>query len=380
MNDLVKAAASEVQEASQLITLVPEKYVAEVFAPFKKSLTKAIKEATGVTYDIQTKEGMNTAKQLRTSFKSIRTAAESTRKERKAPIIEIGKLLDARYKVLESEIAPHEDKYDGDIKAEEKRIEEEKARKEAEERARVEAIENRIANIRNVPVQNMARSSADIVDAISSWSNMVLNPADYDEYLEDAINAVNATLVELEKVRASAAKREADEAKAEADRLELARLREESEKREREAAELRAKEEERQRQITQAHEAQMQAMRDEMAQKQAEMDRQRAEMEQERAALEAMKNPPAAAFAQMNAMVEVAMPPVVDPDFEEVVKSIPSISRDEAGFLDLFEAAAAAPKRPSEEQIITTLAEAYNVSRETVIDWIACFDLASVAA
>jgi len=124
----------------------------------------------------------------------------------------------------------------------------------------------------------------------------------------------------------------------------------------------------------------MQAMRDEMAQKQAEMDRQRAEMEQERAALEAMKNPPAAAFAQMNAMVEVAMPPVVDPDFEEVVKSIPSISRDEAGFLDLFEAAAAAPKRPSEEQIITTLAEAYNVSRETVIDWIACFDLASVAA
>lgn len=250
MNTEVINKVVDAPEASQLITLKPEKYVAEVFGPFKKILAKAIRESAGAEYDIATTIGMKRATELRATFRKIRLDAEKARKERKAPLLEIGKLLDSKYGVLELEIKPHEDKYDAEIKAEEARKEAEKERKLAEERARVEAIENRIQLIRNVPLQSANESSESLRAISAMWSEHVLDPDDFAEHLEDAIAAVNATIVELEKMRLRAVDREQAEARAASERAELLRLKAEKEAADKKAAEEAAAraEEERKRQ------------------------------------------------------------------------------------------------------------------------------------
>lgn len=308
MNDLITQAIATTDNedaavASQLITLKPEKYVAEVFAPFKKSLAKAIKECATIKYDITTTAGMEVAIKARAMFRTIRLNSEKTRKERKAPITEIGKLLDSKANELKAEIVPHEDKYDADIQAEVTRKEVEKQRKIDEERARVEKIENLIQNIRNVPLTLADASAALIREQSNAWSETLLDPDVYQEQIEDAINAVNGTIIELGKLHQRAVEREAAEAKAESDRKELERLRLESEQREREAAQARKDEAERQQKIADAYEVEMKAMREQLAANNEAMAR----MAQEKAALEALNAP----------MVE-------DPDFKEVEVGKPS--------------------------------------------------------
>lgn len=216
-------------------------YVAAVFDPFKRQIAKAKREASKVdAYDITTTAGMSKAKELRAMFRDIRTGVENTRKERKAPIIESGKLLDARASEIKAEVEPFEDKYDREIKDEETRKEAEKQRKLTEERARIEAIENRIAHIRNATTRHLKSDSAAIAKEIEQYTVLRLDPADYQELLEDALNAVNKTLDDLETMRLQAVEIEAAQRKAEEDARELARLREETAARERREAEEKA--------------------------------------------------------------------------------------------------------------------------------------------
>lgn len=140
MNDLTTATTNEAADIAILapITFDAKAYAASVFDPFKRQISNAKRAAAKVVaYDIATTAGMAQAKELRASFRDIRTSVENVRKERKAPIIEAGKLLDQRAAELKAEVEPLEDKYDAEIKAEEQRKEAEKQRKLAEERARV---------------------------------------------------------------------------------------------------------------------------------------------------------------------------------------------------------------------------------------------------
>lgn len=329
MNEIDKVEPQSV-ETTALITIKPEKYVTEVFAGYKKQLTKAKRDAKDVTYDITTTVGMELAKKLRASFREIRTSAESTRKERKAPIIQIGKLLDEKYKELEADIRPFEDKYDADIKAEEKRKEEEKQRKIAEERARVEAIENRIANIRTLPNRHIQSDSATIAKVIDGQSMLVLDPADFEEHLEDAINAVNASLVELENLRKIAVAREEEAKRIEAERAELTRLRAEREAEEKRRA-------------------------DEEARRAAEEAKRQAEIT---AAAEAQ----AKRIAELEAMLAASKAPVVEVTPEVAPIVVPVMEPVK-------------PTRPSDEQIIEVLSLHFRVHESKVIEWLLDMDL-----
>lgn len=241
MNELTNVQTlSDELMAQAAPVLNPEKYSAAVFDGHRKQLAKAKREASKVeAYDITTTAGMSVAKDLRASFRDIRTSAENTRKDRKAPIIQIGKLIDAKYKELEAEIEPLESKYDAEIKGEEKRKADEKARKESLERARVEAIEGRLAQIRGVPGRMASADSQAIRKEIDQWTLLRLDPDDYQEYLEDALRAVTATLDQLGDLLTAAEGREAEARRIAAEREELARLQAEAklrEQAEREAA------------------------------------------------------------------------------------------------------------------------------------------------
>lgn len=212
--------------ARALVNIKPETYAKQVFEPYKKQLTAAVRAAAKTPeFNIQTTAGLEVAKQLRASFRTIRIGAENMRKERKAPIIQIGKLLDTRYKELEADITPHEDKFDAMIKAEEARKEQIKAEEVARERARVEQIENRLRVLRGIPALHLQSSAADINQAIERNSILVLDPDEFEEYHEAAQAALDGALVELQRMHRIAVERETEAARVQAERAELARLR-----------------------------------------------------------------------------------------------------------------------------------------------------------
>jgi hypothetical protein len=111
------------EKPQQLLTIEPKQYVALVFEPFSKRLNDAKALANDVILDVTTTAGMAVAVKHRATFRDIRVGSEKARKERKAPILEIGKLLDSRQKEIEAEIEPFETRFDDAIKEEEQRKE-----------------------------------------------------------------------------------------------------------------------------------------------------------------------------------------------------------------------------------------------------------------
>jgi colicin import membrane protein len=273
MNDLTTTSMTPDTELA--VVAVPtfdgKGYALSVFEGFKRQISRAKREAgKAEAYDITTTAGMNRAKELRAMFRDIRTSVENTRKERKAPIIESGKLLDARAAELKAEVEPFEDKFDAEIKAEEKRKADEKAKKEAEERARVEAIEERLTHIRGIPGRMAGADSQAIAKEIDQWTLLRLDPADFQEYLEDALRAVTTTIDQLGELRTAAEAREAEQRRVIAEREELARLKADQAERERVAAAEQA-----------ARDAQFVKEREEAQERQRQFDAQQAAMQRQ---------------------------------------------------------------------------------------------------
>ena len=289
--DLVEIPADPAQAAAALAlnNIKPESYVKQVFDPFKKQLAVAVRAAAKTPeFNIQTTAGMEVVKQLRRSFTSIRTGAENMRKERKAPIIQIGKLLDAEAEKIKVAILPHEDKYDALIKAEEARKEQVKQAELARERSRIEAIENRLQRLRSIPALHLQSSAADIHKAIDKHSTVALDPVDYEEFHEAALAAINASIVELQRMHTIAAQREAEAARVQAERAELERLR-------------------------QAAVAEDNRRRAEEAKRLAEQQRLAEEQRQREAEAKAAAEAQARRIAELEAMLAAANAPKVDP-------------------------------------------------------------------
>lgn len=177
----------------QQITINPEQYVAAVYEPLQTSLTTALADEPTEPYDVATTAGMKVAVARRAVFRDIRVATEKARVERKAPILEIGKLLDSSAKSLTALIKPHEDKHDAAIKAEETRKENEKAElaRQAEEKARLErerlsCIRENITAIRMMPSTLVGKSAAEILQKLDELVDPMTIPDEFAELIEDA--------------------------------------------------------------------------------------------------------------------------------------------------------------------------------------------------
>jgi hypothetical protein len=350
-----------------LATFDAKTYVAAVFDPFKKQLNKAKREAAKVeSYDITTTAGMAKAKELRAMFREIRTSLENERKARKAPIIESGKLLDTRAAEMKAEIEPFEDKYDAEIKAEEARKEAEKQKKLEAERVRIEAIQNRINGMRNTPARLAGADAEVIARELHQLNTLRLDPADYEEFLEDALTALNATVDQLGDLHANAMAREAEARRIAEERAELARLKAEQEAREKAEREAEA---ERQR-AAKAEADRIEAERRAAAEREADLVRQ----------LEAMK---AQMAAQMAAQVAAASPaPVLEQEpapspIKEAQKIEESPEIETAPIVEMAPVKAIPiPRRPTDFEMIDIIAEHFNVSGKIAVDWLASINFA----
>lgn len=233
MNTAVAAPKAAEAANTQIVTIEPEKYVAAVFQPFAKRVKAAIKAVEGLKYDITTTAGMDMAKEARALFRAIRIEANKERELRKAPIIAIGRLLDTRNSELAAQVAPYEDKFDADIKAEEKRKEDEKAARLKAEAERNAAIQERIDAIKNKPLEAITMTSAQVEDMVAGLLQLVPTAGDYGDRFVEAEALIITT---AEQLRAMARDKKAGEDMAAEQAEKQRQLEVERAKQEREAA------------------------------------------------------------------------------------------------------------------------------------------------
>ncbi|MGZ8317560.1 MAG: hypothetical protein ACXWVD_00525 [Telluria sp.] len=216
--DAPAGAAVAVPAPDQILTIEPEQYVTAVFQPFEDRLADAL-ATMRVTprFDVKTAAGMDTAKKLCNLFTKIRTDSERAREERKAPFLNMGRLIDARCKQIKSAVSKHEDKLAALIEAEETRRADEQAALVKAEQEKVAAIEKKIAQIRSAPGMAVGQSITNIATLIARLKACVIDEEGYGDYVAIATEAKDAALVALEA--AHAAQVEAERNKAELERL-----------------------------------------------------------------------------------------------------------------------------------------------------------------
>ena len=232
--------------------------------------------------DVTTGKGMVEAVAHRAAWRDPRLAVERIRKQAKAPVIALGKDIDARAAWITEQLLIGEVPMDRQIKAEEARKEAIKQERINAEFGRVSAIQEAIAEIGMVAMAAAGKSSAHIAELIESQRAEVLSLGVFQEMLPQAQAAQNACLVKLDLLHKAALHTESEAAKLAAERAELEALR-------KAAAEQKAKDDaaakveqervaaehvERQR-VMNEQAAELKAMQDAASAQQAEIDRQR---------------------------------------------------------------------------------------------------------
>jgi colicin import membrane protein len=181
--------------------------------------------------DVTTVKGMREAVAARAAWRDPRIATEKARKAAKAPVLELGRAIDARAAELTTRLLEGESNYDDQIKAEEARKEREREMKAQAEARRIETIQYAISGLRVTP--SPLASSDEITVAIAAMVEQPITREGFAEFVEQAENAKAATLVTLRQMHAAAVEREAEAARLAAEREELAQLRAAQEERER---------------------------------------------------------------------------------------------------------------------------------------------------
>ena len=303
-------------------------------------------------WDVSSTDGMNAAKKARAEVRGYRTGLEDMRKEIKAPALERCRLIDDEAKRITAELVAIEKPIDAAIKAEEDRKAAEKAEKERIERERIQAIRGKIGAIVMLPARHIGSCASELEGVIAS----LLDPTfeQFAEFTGEAILAHDDALRQLETMLTARKEREAEDARIDAERAELARLRAAQEagaaEQRRIGAEKLAAERAELAKLRAAQEEQAAEVKREQARlaaiQRAEIERQQAEINAERAAMEAER---IKAEAEAKEVVGV--------------------------YLKLDPAACRVVGRPSDSQIILSICTSFGVGKPEVISWIRGMDL-----
>lgn len=217
-----------------------EQYQIQEYTQTAAAIAFLQKKYSGQLFEVTTTKGMEEAKKARAEVKGYRVALEKLRVEIKAPALERTRLIDAEAKRITAELLAIEEPIDQQIKAEEKRKEEEKAAKARAEVNRLAVIAAKMSNIRN-QVSLVANQSSTVIQAeLDKALALELSQEEFQEFLPEAIEALDETqkglkaalnarlLYEAEQARIKA-EQEAEQIRINAEREELARQRAELE-------------------------------------------------------------------------------------------------------------------------------------------------------
>ncbi len=176
----------------------------------------------GVLFDVSTNKGMKDAAAARAAIRGPRVEVEKVRKEVKAPLLALGKEIDARAASITTELLAIEEPIDKQIKAEEERREQEKQRKIAAEIARTSELHRRMQCMRDLVPACVGLSAAAITEQIRQ---LVASPIDasFQEFEEQADQVKVQVLAKLRDMHTAQLAHEAEQQRLAEERAELAR-------------------------------------------------------------------------------------------------------------------------------------------------------------
>jgi len=225
--DLVVAASAAVQDG-----------IAEISA-VRKGIEDLKTKYANAVFDVTVADGMEKAKAARREIREPRYAVERTRKDSKSKLAALGKSIDSEAANITAELLALEVPIDDQIKAEEKRKEDERQQKIVAEQQRQEAIRAALAAISTLPATTK-RTVESLTASIEILESCVPGEAVFQEQLEYAVELHAKTLAtlkeSLEEVTAEAA-RAADLARREEELERQRKLIDDERRNEREAAE-----------------------------------------------------------------------------------------------------------------------------------------------
>lgn len=334
---------------------------------------QALQEQYGsVVYDVTTTAGMADARAARAAVREPRYEIERVRKEAKAPILALGKQLDARAKEITDAIMVIETPIDAQIKAEEARKEAEKQAKIDAEIKRVADIQSRIAELRGNERLTVASGSQLISQHIVDLENIPVD-ASFEEFVDQAMAAKESGVERLRSLHIAALEHEAEQARLKTEREELNRLRAEQAERDAEARrklEEEAADRRRQLAIEDFERAERLAAEiAEIAARKAEVDRQEREAQARRDAEEAARQPIGC----------------VHPGFDNngvctCCREHYSSEHDTRPALEPLPAAVVGYVRPTDDAITAAVAEVFGVSFNVAAGWLRSYGAAQQVA
>jgi len=198
--ELIERAAGEIAEYSKT-----EAGLAELRSRLKD-----------VSYELTTTKGMALAKADRAEVRTLRTSLEAKRKEIKAPALEHCRLIDAEAARITAELLKLEKPIDDQIKAEESRKEAERIAKEASERARILAITERIAGIRQyVELAASCRTAERIQSLKDKLAEIKIEG--FEEFEAEAEQVLKQTAAKVDELLTAKLEQEAEQARIKAE-------------------------------------------------------------------------------------------------------------------------------------------------------------------
>ncbi len=187
----------------------------------------ALKERyAGVVFDVATTAGMKAACEARAAIRAPRYEVEKVRKAVKAPLLKLGKDVDARAAQITADLLAIEEPVHLQISTEE-------ARKETERKAKLEAEQRRVAainadieqDLRCVPTAMVGRLAADIDRTIRDVVAIEITAERFAEFAQLAAAVKESTLTKLREMHAKQVALEAEQERLRMEREELARQR-----------------------------------------------------------------------------------------------------------------------------------------------------------
>ena len=233
---------------------------------FEQGVAELEKLYKGVVFDVRTKKGMDAAKEARAEIRKPRYALQNIEKSAKKVLNGLKDAVTDQSAALLERIEATEDPIHEQIKNEEDRILNEALERERIEKARVQALEDRLETIRLMPFDANGLDSK-TVRAVLDEARAIEIGDDWQEYREKATGAKIATVAALEGMVSKAEAAEAEAARIVRERAELEQLRAEAAKRD-------AAERERQRIENERIAAAQRAEADRLAAEREELDRQ----------------------------------------------------------------------------------------------------------
>lgn len=178
-----------------------------------------------LVYDLTSTKGKTDALAHRAAWRDPRINVEKFRKTAKAPVLALGKDIDARATWLTEQLQAGEAPIHEQIKADEARREAEKQAKVNAEFGRVQAIQEAIAEIHMDAMGVIGKPSSVIAERLEMFRSMTLDPLVFQEQMGAAQAAKDAAIIKLDQALKAQQFTEAEAAKLEAERAELAELR-----------------------------------------------------------------------------------------------------------------------------------------------------------